>query len=428
MSINLLDMVKGQLGSAVMAQVSSYLGENPQNAQTAINAALPTVLSGLMHSASTPAGASSLMDTLKSGGHDGSIFDNLSGLLGGGGDAMSGLLGGGGGILKSLLGDKVGGVADMIGTIAGIKSSSASSLLSLAGPLLMGALGKQVSGSGMGVSGLASLLMGQSDAVKAALPTGISSLLGFAGLGDFKGNVAEAATTAKATATTAAKETVAAVEEASSGFGNLLPWILGAVALLGALFYFKGCGQKVAAIDPMEIAKQLKMKADSTASWAAAHATAAVDAVKKFKLPNGTELSFATGSVEDDMINFINDKTAVVDKKKWFNFEGLNFETGKATLMAGSEAKLANVAAIMKAFPAVEIKVGGYTDNVGKPESNMKLSDARAKTVMGELVKLGVEAKRMSAEGYGQENPVGDNATDAGKAQNRRIDLSVRAK
>ncbi len=424
MSINLLDMVKGQLGSAVMAQVSSYLGENPQNAQTAINAALPTVLSGLMHSASTPAGASSLMDTLKSGGHDGSIFDNLSGLLGGGGDAMSGLLGGGGGILKSLLGDKVGGVADLIGTISGVKSSSASSLLSLAGPLLMGVLGKHVSSSGLGASGLTSLLASQGDAVKAALPTGLSSLLGFAGLG----NVAQAATTAKATATTAAKETVAAVEEASSGFGNLLPWILGAVALLGALFYFKGCGQKVAAIDPMEIAKQLKMKADSTASWAAAHATAAVDAVKKFKLPNGTELSFATGSVEDDMINFINDKTAVVDKKKWFNFEGLNFETGKATLMAGSEAKLANVAAIMKAFPAVEIKVGGYTDNVGKPESNMKLSDARAKTVMGELVKLGVEAKRMSAEGYGQENPVGDNATDAGKAQNRRIDLSVRAK
>ena len=424
MSINLLDMVKGQLGSAVMAQVSSYLGENPQNAQTAINAALPTVLSGLMHSASTPAGASSLMDTLKSGGHDGSIFDNLSGLLGGGGDAMSGLLGGGGGILKSLLGDKVGGVADLIGTISGVKSSSASSLLSLAGPLLMGVLGKHVSSSGLGASGLTSLLASQGDAVKAALPTGLSSLLGFAGLG----NVAQAATTAKATATTAAKETVAAVEEASSGFGNLLPWILGAVALLGALFYFKGCGQKVAAIDPVEMAKKAKMKMDSVAAWTTAHAVAAVDAVKKFKLPNGTELSFATGSVEDDMINFINDKAAAIDKKKWFNFEGLNFETGKATLQTGSELKLANVAAIMKAFPAVEIKVGGYTDNVGKPESNMKLSDARAKTVMGELVKLGVEAKRMSAEGYGQDNPVGDNATDEGKAQNRRIDLSVRAK
>ena len=431
MSLNLLDMVKGQLGGAVMDQVSSFLGENPANTQTAINAALPTVLSGLMNSASTTQGATGLLDMLKTGGHDGSIFNNLSGLLGGGGEGMSGLLGGGSSLLKMFLGDKVGGVADMIGSIAGIKSSSASSLLSMAAPMLMGILGKQVSGGGLGVSGLASLLMGQKDAVQAALPSGISSLLGFAGLGDFKGAAETAAKTVTAAATTAAttsaRETVAAVEEASSGFGSLLPWILGAAALLGALWFFKGCGDKVKAIDPVAAAAKLKAKADSTAAWALANTAVAVDGLKKVMV-GGKELSFNTGSIEDQLITFVNDKAAAIDKKKWFNFEGLNFDTNKATLKAGAEAKLANVAAIMAAYPAVTIKVGGYTDNVGKPESNKGLSDARAKTVMAELVKLGVAATRMEAEGYGQENPVADNATDEGKAKNRRIDISVRAK
>jgi outer membrane protein OmpA-like peptidoglycan-associated protein len=82
----------------------------------------------------------------------------------------------------------------------------------------------------------------------------------------------------------------------------------------------------------------------------------------------------------------------------------------------------------MKAFPAVEIKLGGYTDNVGDSKSNLKLSDDRAKAVMGELVKLGVAASRVKAEGYGDQFPVAANDTDAGRQQNRRIDIRVTKK
>jgi outer membrane protein OmpA-like peptidoglycan-associated protein len=89
---------------------------------------------------------------------------------------------------------------------------------------------------------------------------------------------------------------------------------------------------------------------------------------------------------------------------------------------------LKNVAAIMKAFPKVNIKIGGYTDNKGSAESNMKLSADRAKNVMAELVKLGTEAPRMEAEGYGIGNPVASNDTEEGRAKNRRISISVRAK
>jgi K(+)-stimulated pyrophosphate-energized sodium pump len=104
------------------------------------------------------------------------------------------------------------------------------------------------------------------------------------------------------------------------------------------------------------------------------------------------------------------------------------FETGKATLKPESAAQLANVAAILKAFPKVAVKVGGYTDNVGNAASNMKLSADRAKGVAGELVKLGIAAARLVPEGYGDKNPIASNDTEEGRAQNRRISLRVTAK
>jgi outer membrane protein OmpA-like peptidoglycan-associated protein len=86
------------------------------------------------------------------------------------------------------------------------------------------------------------------------------------------------------------------------------------------------------------------------------------------------------------------------------------------------------VAEIMKAYPKVKAKIGGYTDNTGDPDSNLKLSQDRATNVMNELVVLGVASDRLTAEGYGQQHPVADNGTDAGRQQNRRIAFRVTEK
>jgi K(+)-stimulated pyrophosphate-energized sodium pump len=87
-----------------------------------------------------------------------------------------------------------------------------------------------------------------------------------------------------------------------------------------------------------------------------------------------------------------------------------------------------NIAEVLKAYPKVKLKVGGYTDNTGKKEDNLKLSQERANTVKAGLVGLGVAADRLDAEGYGQEHPVADNATEEGKAKNRRIDIRITEK
>jgi outer membrane protein OmpA-like peptidoglycan-associated protein len=124
----------------------------------------------------------------------------------------------------------------------------------------------------------------------------------------------------------------------------------------------------------------------------------------------------------------VGQSSAPVSETTWFDFDRLLFDTGKATLQPASQEQLTNSAAILKAYPQVEVRIGGYTDNTGDPAANLQLSQQRADNVMGEISRLGVDPSRMSAKGYGEENPVADNSTEEGRQKNRRISLRVTGK
>ncbi|MEZ4400994.1 MAG: OmpA family protein [Kofleriaceae bacterium] len=159
-------------------------------------------------------------------------------------------------------------------------------------------------------------------------------------------------------------------------------------------------------------------------------AAAPADAGFSMKLDSGFEIKGAATGIESQLAAFIADATKAVDKTTWFNFDRLTFAQGGADLdMDASKDQLTNMAEILKAFPAVKLKVGGYTDNTGTAEANKKVSQARAETVVKALVGMGVAADRLEAEGYGPEHPVCEaNDTDECKAQNRRIAVRVTAK
>lgn len=146
-------------------------------------------------------------------------------------------------------------------------------------------------------------------------------------------------------------------------------------------------------------------------------------------LDNGLKMDIATtgNPVEVGLIDFIRSDKAV-DKETWFDFDRLTFETGSANLDAASNDQLKNVADILKSFPAVAIKLGGYTDNTGNADSNLRLSADRAKSVMQSLVGMGVESSRIESEGYGDQYPVASNDTEEGRTQNRRISIRVAKK
>ncbi len=77
----------------------------------------------------------------------------------------------------------------------------------------------------------------------------------------------------------------------------------------------------------------------------------------------------------------------------------------------------------MKDNPDLKIGVEGHTDNVGDPKKNKILSEDRAKAVVSAIVKQVIDASRLSASGFGHEKPIADNATDEGRAKNRRVEL-----
>lgn len=145
-------------------------------------------------------------------------------------------------------------------------------------------------------------------------------------------------------------------------------------------------------------------------------------------LSSGITLNIPENGIENNLLKFIEDKEAVVNKTTWFDFDRLTFETGKSTLKSESVEQLTNISEIMKAYPNVNVKLGGYTDNVGKANDNLQLSGERASMVKAELIKLGIKDTRIDSEGYGQENPVSTNDTEQGRAANRRISIRVTKK
>jgi outer membrane protein OmpA-like peptidoglycan-associated protein len=417
MSFNLLDSVKGLISNELVGKAASSLGESESSVTKAMSGILPSVLGGLVSKATSGGdGASSILDMAKGAASSG-ILGNLGNLFGGGGN--SSLLSSGATMLSGLFGDKIGGIASLISNFAGIKQSSASSLMSMAAPAALGFLGKHASDNNLNASGLTSLLASQKDSIMKALPSGLGNLTSMLGLGSVAGAVSSATSHAK-------EATSYATEKASSGTKWLWPLLL---LLLGGglLYYFsKGCGG--AKTEEAPAADTTTVKTEVTP---APTPEPAAPAPFRVKLPNGKELDAKQGGIEDQLVTFLsgNWKGLGADslKKIWFNFDNLNFDLGKSTLLPDSEKQLDNIAEILKAFPDAKVKIGGYTDAAGNAASNLKLSGERANAAKAGLAKRGVGAQVTDAEGYGSKfAKFPATAPDSDRANDRHVSLSVR--
>lgn len=107
------------------------------------------------------------------------------------------------------------------------------------------------------------------------------------------------------------------------------------------------------------------------------------------------------------------------------NMSDVLFDTGKYTLKPATQISLAKVAGILQAYPGLKVQVEGYTDSVGSDDFNQKLSENRASTVKGFLTSQGVSHDNITSQGFGKADPVADNTTASGRAQNRRVNMVV---
>ncbi len=402
----LLDSIKSYVTPELLGQAASALGESESGVSKAIGGLAPTILAGILNKKDDANAMGNIFSLLSDKRND-SFLGDLGGLIGGGNLAQGDPKDIAGGLMGSLFGGKVPAILSALSSFSGIKSSSTSSLLGMVGPLVMGVLGKKIKSEGLNVGGLLNLLGGEKSSILGALPGGLSSVMGLAsGLGG---------------ATGGSSHTTPDVEAAT---GNRWLWPLLLLAGLGAgiVYYMKNCTAKPempkAAVPTVQVPSVDTMKAAAASALAYAK-----------KLATGFELKGNKDGIESKLVAFIEDATKPVDKTTWFNFDRLLFETGSAKIdMAKSTDQLANMVEVLKAFPKVKLKIGGYTDNVGNEASNMKLSAARATAVVDYLISKGVDKARLAGDGYGPQHPVASNDTEEGRAQNRRIAVRVTEK
>ena len=101
------------------------------------------------------------------------------------------------------------------------------------------------------------------------------------------------------------------------------------------------------------------------------------------------------------------------------------FETKSAQLQPISLIEINRLMQLLNENPTLRVQINGYTDNIGKPADNLKLSESRAKSVVDYLVSKGIDIRRLTYKGFGESKPIADNSTEAGRAQNRRTEFLI---
>jgi outer membrane protein OmpA-like peptidoglycan-associated protein len=406
MANSMLESILGMVTPDMKQALASRLGESATGVQSGLGASTAATLSGLADKAG-----------------DSGFLGQITGLLGGGAGqnilaslpsiASSGPTGTVGDLINRFLpmvfGSQQGQVANAITQYAGLSSGSGLGLLKMAAPLVLGYFAKLHSAGSLTTGSLANALRAEAPSLQSYLPANL--LPGAAGV-------------ASPTAARAAFATPAVAAARSTTPRWLIPVVIAGALLLGLL----AIRSWMTPSEPVRTAATVTNTAanvvSSTANTGRA-AWAALGDMMKLKLPDGSELNVPSRGVEARLVSYLNDSSAPVSNSTWFDFDRLLFDTGKATLQPASQEQLTNIADILKAYPQVKIRIGGYTDNTGDPAANLQLSQQRADNVMAELTQLGVDPSRMSAKGYGDENPIADNSSDEGRQKNRRISLSV---
>jgi hypothetical protein len=176
--MNILSLIQNQLSSQTIGQISNAVGEGQEQTKSALSTAFPALLGSLVGKANaSPSGLSEIFNTIKQGQLQGGWTDAIGQAISGGPPPAARQS-----LLSSILGSKLGPVADFIASRCGIRGGSATSLLGMAAPLLMGTLGKQVSSQGLGEAGLGQLLSSQTNYLKDAIPSGLANTLGIGNL------------------------------------------------------------------------------------------------------------------------------------------------------------------------------------------------------------------------------------------------------
>lgn len=422
MENSLLQKIKSYFTDDVMDRLASNLGEDKELVRKGVDIAVPSLLLGLQSRSID--GLSSVLQSAKHLFSNFDLHDTLGRYfakddLGERAHFESDNLTG------SIFGDKAEPIIQSVSKYLGMNSSSVSSLFGATIPAVISGITSK--GGQWDVNAIADQLSNARSSITAAIPAGL-------GLGAFGSMFAKAEVNKELQSPDPSRPMAAATAPTMPRMkpptedkkkGNGVWWlILPVLALLAWLLFGKGCGS-----DVDKDTKEVTAIENNTLITPDGNEVSitTIDVA----LPDGNALKAYSAGIEEQLVEFLqSDYKAMTEeqlKEKWFDFDNLNFETGTADVSPSSQGQLENIAKILKIFPDVKIKIGGYTDKTGDESLNKALSQKRADAVKAYLDGQGLGAQVVGAEGYGSEfAKVAWDASDSEREKDRRVAISVR--
>lgn len=402
MASTLADAHKAVFTEDLRRKISALLGEREQDIHKAIDASGPAIHTAILKRTELPDGPMAIYNLSQQAvGNDlhGYLHELVSGT---GGLAVGNALSTkGGDYYKAILGERTEPMLQEISRFAAVKADSAAFLLGLSAFVALDAIGRHIHHNSLDLAGTNHWLWSQRDAIVASIPAGL--------------NVAQAL---------GLQRLPGSKETTSARRSSLVYGIIAIIILIGILFYvFKTCNR----------APTYGPNQNDTTTRAVTDTAAPPDTTASYPvtLPNNTTLNAVKGGTEDRLVAFLSDPNQKIDRKNgnWFEFTRVRFASNSAQLLLESESQLRNIVDILQAFPKARIRIGGYTDNTGDSLENLRLSQARADSVLARLEAFGASKHQLDgAKGYGSQYPIGDNGTPDGRSMNRRMALEVRDK
>ena len=446
MSVNLLKTLQRGLGDSLIKNASGFLNESEETASKAVKGTYSVLLASVIDKGSTEKGAANILKVLKKGGHHVPAEKEVGKIFSRSPQTINGLVNIGNRDLPAFFGNKQREATNMVAEESGVKKQSASLLMKLSSPFLMNLLGKQVADNNLDANGLMNFLQGQKSHITNSLPAEAIDKLELSSFGWTKKEpvVKEKKKVKKKSvvkkekimnhekvkkATVEPVKATVATQETGGGIGHWLLWLI-PLLLIGALAFFGLRQCNPAAKTAAVVTDTTTAVAEGTGNIVKGAGDMAKGAVDKVVNAFGTVnqaaldalsgIKFAAGSAGSQMLAFIKGGGNGEGK---FRFNNLNFASGSATIAGESGAEVDNLAAILKAYSDLKVSVEGYTDNTGSAEKNITLSKQRADAVQQRLVAAGIASDRITTQGFGAANPIADNGTPEGRAENRRIEV-----
>jgi outer membrane protein OmpA-like peptidoglycan-associated protein len=448
------------VNAEAIAKAALYVDEPTDKTRRAVQALAHTIFGGLLKRTTSEIGVNQLFTYIQKDKYNGALTANIANTLKDPAHIHT-LIGQGSDVIGRLLPGMKSSISTMIASHAGVRNSSAISLLGLTAALVLDVLGREVNDKKLDADGLAATLFDQREAFIAAVsPTLLPQLVEKVGIQQIVAGVAAPARQQPATPspiltrpTVAAPPTAsfAPVPDGNTDTGALGRWVIGlallvVVGVVGFLIYqntqnhtepvssqvmnetIADSGKAVLAVDT--VARSMDVPLDTTSAITTAPKTPTVVApslATTIAAPITTSaITKSTGSVSAQIRPYLADVAA--QKGRVFPLSGLGFNIGTTDLKPGAETTVTELVALLKENPTLQIQLIGYANDATLPMTNKSLSFKRVNAIKQQLITSGIDFQRVDAIGKG--SGVKFNPNDSTRILKppttlRKIDLKV---